>query len=320
MRSSVLPSLLTAMVAAGCLGGVDDLGLAAPPLAQVQGRVDLAAVLPLANGAPLRAALVWGAVPNYSLGCLMYRANPELAAACPDPFSFVPGSVESEAEISLAGDGSFQLPIRRLPPAGVAVGDETTRISWGSVIVAADSNGNGLFDLLDLNTGKGPRHQLADRVVAASFQTLEAPQQRVTFREGGYDAQSTFYPALGCAPPPAGFSLLFTALPGPAQACGSVSLSHWIEPIPVGETQARRLACSSLDTTRVREPDQAPNLTGAEPPKVLCLDAQTLALVYPGECPRITFLPLKGCGGWPLCRNPEWDRTNSLPEWWPCGK
>jgi hypothetical protein len=91
------------------------------------------------------------------------------------------------AEVEVGADGSFVIPVRRLPDASFAVGDTSARIAWGSVVVAADANGNGLFDLLVASDPFSGPDTLADLAVAASFVTLQGPQQRLAFREGGWD-------------------------------------------------------------------------------------------------------------------------------------
>lgn len=319
-----------ALGAASCGPGVDDRSIAAPPLAYLRGRLD-PKVAQAAAGRPLRAALVWGAVPSYPLVCLKFPTHPDLAPACPDPFGFVPGPVEAEIELPADG-GTFSIPILRLPPASVAVGTDAARISWGGLLVAADSDGDGAFALLRRDPQGQEPPSLADRVVATSFLTLAAPQQRIGFREGGYAAKSTFYPALGCDSPAAGFSILsppglalgadrtLQALPGPCPGgpLGDVE----VEALPVSERDARGLACRAVNRAPVRQP--APGGPGGflghggATGKQVCLDANTLAVIGPGDCPTITTYPLKGCRADLVCSAPEWDLTSQPPEGWPC--
>ena len=35
-------------------------------------------------------------------------------------------------------------------------------------------------------------------------------------------------------------------------------------------------------------------------------------------CRTVTHFVLRGCDEEPDCENPEWDRTESAPDWWPC--
>jgi hypothetical protein len=331
VRSSQTFLAIVALVSLSCGNGVDDLSLESAPLGYVRGKVDLGAIDAKSTGKPLRAALVWGAVPNYVLACVKYPLNAEIAPACPNPFGFVPGLVEAEVEVGV--DGSFTLPLRRLPDVSLSVGDDSARIAWGSVVVAADSDGNGSFNLL---TREGDDHEtpkLADLALAASFFRLDEPQQRVAFREGGWDEESLFYPPKGCAAPPVGFSALTTPGlkplsldPAPGE-CTSASLdATTIEPVPLSLNEAKGLACRSINRAQVRQPGLVPpgeeeneqgdhhGLVG----KQVCLDAETLAIVGEGDCPTITVMPLSGCRQNLVCQKPDWDFTKQPPPWWPC--
>lgn len=331
MRSSRTFLVVLTLAALSCGRGVDDLSLESTPLGFVRGKVDLAAIEAESGGKPLRAALVWGAVPNYVLACVKYPLNAEIAPACPNPFGFVPGLVE--AEVELAADGSFVIPLRRLPDVSLSVGDESARIAWGSVIVAADSDDNGSFNLLTREGDDREVPKLADLALAASFFRLDEPQQRVAFREGGWDEESLFYPAKGCAAPPVGFSALttpglkdFSLDPAPGE-CTSASLdAATIEPVALPPGEAKGLACRSINRARVRQPGLVPpseeeneqggyhGLVGEQ----VCLDAETLAIVSEGDCPTITVMPLSGCRQNLVCQEPDWDFTKQPPPWWPC--
>jgi hypothetical protein len=331
VRSSLAFLAAVAIVSLSCGNGVDDLSLESAPLGLVRGKVALAAIGARGAGKPLRAALVWGAVPNYVLACVKYPFNAEIAPACPNPFGFVPGLVEVDVEVGV--DGSFTLPLRRLPDVGLSVGDDSARVAWGSVVVAADSDGSGSFNLLAREADDREPPKLADLALAASFFRLDMPQQRVAFREGGWDEGSLFYPAKGCAAPPVGFSALTTPglkplslEPAPGE-CTSASLdAAVIEPVPIAADEAKGLACRSINRARVRRPGLVPpseeedeqgryhGLVG----KQVCLDAETLAIVSEGDCPTITVMPLSGCRENLVCQEPDWDLTKQPPPWWPC--
>lgn len=317
--------ICAALLAAGCGPGVNGLSLSAPPLAEVRGRVDLDSIRASAGGAPLRAALVWGAVPRYVYPCFMYPQNAVLQAFCPDPYGFVPGQVAVDVELSWDGDGSFVLPIRQAPDGEVSVGDDASRISWGSVVVAADLDADGQFGF----SNWAPQGSPTDLALAASFRSILTPQQRVAFREGAFDAQSSFYPAPGCPAPPLGFSLVMTDLVRPdlTTGCGTVGMSRTVQAAPISEGEARAMACRTRDLSDVQRPNagESPFVPDdPNPPTWTCLAPDVLALIGTGpkgepSCPTLTFMPLKGCGGWPLCSILEWDRTAEPPEWWPCG-
>jgi hypothetical protein len=322
MRSSLA---LQALALISCGNGINNLSLGAPPLVTLRGSVDPALVA--AAGAPVRAALVWGAVPNYVTACVVYPGNAQLQAACPDPFSFVPGVVNGD--VAVGADGSFEIPIMQLPPASLNVGSPDQSIAWGSVIVAADADGSGALNLLS-TTDRTLAAQLGDPALAASFFSLHAPQVRVGFREGTFDSQSTFYPLSGCAAPPAGFSVLATpgfSPPALDPAPGECS-SALLEPTPVQTyaltpAQAKTLACASLNRARVRQPGATAPGRGQTPTdpvgNLVCLDAKVAVYITEGDCPTITTYALAACDNNLLCKKPDWDLTKSPPTWWTCG-
>ncbi len=271
MASSRAVAFALALALAACTGGggVDDLSLPSMPLVHVRGHVDLSAVHAAAGGHPLNAALVWGAVAHDNQACLKYPSNADLQKACPDPFGFVPGQVEVTAPVKQ--DGSFDLTLDHLPATGVSVGTDAARIAWGSVVVAADTDGNGTFDPLGGNNSpRGSTALLADQVVAASFSTLRQPQRRVGFLEGTWDAPllGLFYPFLGCPKPAAGFSELATPgitlgvdakgnpilapLPG---SCTDDPISRVVEATPLSIDEGKALVCRAMtNRTSIQQP------------------------------------------------------------------
>lgn len=327
MRSS--RSLLAALlVATACGSGVNDLTIAAAPLVTVHGHVDLSQIPAEVQGVPLRAVLMWGAVPDYVLACVKYKDNLALQQACPDPFSFVPGQVEADVAIPLDGDGSFEISLMRLPDTNITVASNGADIAWGSILVAADIDRNGAFNLGIPGSRHSGSSGSADQLLAASFYSLRDAQQRLGFREGGWDDQSTFYPLRGCVAPPPGFFVLGTPglqadlTPNPG-VCAATGLDATvIEAAPLTTEQARVLRCAAFSNSSVTQPTaDSPVPAGAGPldPAFVCLDPLTVAVIEPGDCPSITVMPLAGCEGDLLCQQPEWDITATPPTWWPCG-
>lgn len=227
-----LAGALVGLMALGCgkLRGLDD---AVPPLASVRVAA-LGDVAPLAppgtEGQPprLRAALVWGAQWQPEPFCFL-PAESEPAAAvidagCRDLFGFVP--LRAAADAPLGADGQATLALFDLPAADDLVGDLTARVAYGSVVVYDDRNGNGALDLGHAGSDRpsGPRvggaggpgqpmppaggERSADLVYGASFVSMERPDVRVAYREGGFRASAAFYPRSGCEAPPPGFSLV----------------------------------------------------------------------------------------------------------------
>ncbi len=342
-------AILVAAALSGCGSGVDDLSLPPTILVTLRGHVDVTRVQAAAGGHPLNAALVWGADPSplyqlYAL-CLKYASNADLQPACPDPFGFVPSQIEATTRVN--ADGSFDLPLIHLPDARVCVGTAPPLVAWGSLVVAADTDGSGTFDFF------APRKQgeygrtpptLADRVVAASFWSLQKPEQRVGYLEGTWNEAilGLFYPLPGCPTPRAGFSVLtapgmtvdvsqgnLTPKPLPGTCTDEVA-TETVEATPLSGPDGRAFACRQVqDRLRVSQPPMTrpginpvtgkPEKNSPEAnDKQACLDATTLALISPGDCPTVQLYPLKGCGDQLSCQTPEWDLTKHVPVWWPC--
>lgn len=318
-----------AALAAGCTGSVHDESLPSGPLLIIRGHVDLASLTRTHPGAQLLGALGWAAPAAVNPVCIEFDAL-KTNAACPDPYGVFWGQLERAAPV--AADGSFALELYGLPKASVSVGDEITRIAYGSLIVVEDVNGDGQPSLPAPAGDRGGRHGRGeeeapvpvpnpDVVVAASFYTLRADQRRIVFREGGFVEGSNFYPAPGCNAPPGGFSVL-TAPPysdeKPARGgCTVQDIGGTIEVVPLSLEEAVKFECRPAQRgTTVRQPEAdeppAPGTTS------ICLSREILASVAPGLCPRLTAYALKGCRTDPLCEKPEWDQTAAKPSWWPC--
>jgi hypothetical protein len=167
-------------------------------------------------------------------------------AGCRDPFSFAPvnGVGRAAGDSAVTADGSATLDLIELPPATVMVGEVTQRVAYGSVLLYDDRNGNGTLDFntargltqgtsafnSGANAAAGPDPNLScptysrpqggsfnnptstcvpqDIVLGASFVRMTEADQRIAFREGGFDRSSLFYPRGGCEDPPTGFSVL----------------------------------------------------------------------------------------------------------------
>jgi hypothetical protein len=200
-------SCLAPLLVAAC-GRLQGFGGDAPPLVsfEVVFQGDVAPLRPagVTDENALRVALVWGAQWLTEPFCVLPAESPETAAVidagCRDPFGFVPAVVS--ASVPVAVDVPATLTLSQLPAADVMVGDVTARVAYGSLVVFDDRNGSGTLEL-------APRMiQSSDIIYGASFVTMTAPDRRVAFREGAFDARSAFYPRAGCDPPPPGFSVL----------------------------------------------------------------------------------------------------------------
>jgi hypothetical protein len=357
-----------ALLVAGC-GNLEGFGGSAPPLASFNVALhgDLTPLRPA--GVPdvhaLRVALVWGAQWLTEPFCVLPPESTEagavIDAGCRDPFGFVPAAVSVSVPIDV--DAPTMLTLAQLPAADVMVGDVTARVAFGSLVVFDDRDDTGTLELarpLRAPPG-GPREpppepggNPADIIYGASFLTMTAPDQRVAYREGGFDAASAFYPRAGCDPPLRGFSVVaaggFTAAAGLASALAGTLPPEDPSTCPVAapsdatiEIGARapadvqEVGCDERtddSSVRYREPPvEAPDLasrmmvcahlpsfdtTGGGPASDL------VQLVISGRsfdrCKGLTHYTLRGCREDVNCPIPDWDFTANPPAWWPCGQ
>lgn len=338
-RRALLRCFAVAVSAAACGGcgrGAHDLAFTSGALVVIKGHVDLGTIRrpnpDPAPQAPLIGALVWAKPAAVDPVCLEFASDRSIAPLCPDPYGVFNGEVEAFAPVDANGD--FDLPLTHLPMVSVSVGDATTRIAYGSLMVVEDVDGDGQPTLLaapDPNQLDAPAPEAApaaiDRIVAATFYDLNAPQVRVAFREGGFipgcpnDAAvhsgcSYFYPLVGCEPP-SGFSIVTApAYSDPSGACSTASPDARIDVPPLSPPDAQEFLCRAVQIgTGLRQArDRGPRGVHT----LVCLTPDLMAAVYPGFCSWLRSYALKGCAQDPLCATPEWDFTMSPPSWWTC--
>ena len=352
-------ALISALGLAAC-DNVSGFGGAVPPLAtiEVQATGDFAAVEVSDSDAPmLRVALVWGAQWLTEPLCILppqdASAAALIAAGCRDPFGFVPDRVATNAP--LAADGSARLALLDLPAADVMVGNVTARVAYGSLVVYDDRDGDGTLTLgrarrLPGREAGPPDDEgkaSTDRVYAASFVSMTEPDQRLAFREGGFNRSAAFYPRSGCADPPPSFSIVsaggFTAVaalaaqlqgvlpPEDPASCGEASTDTPVVVAYRAPDQLHQLACEERrrdSSIRYREPPaDPPDLTGRVQACVAVPDfgsGQANGMIQlaisgrTGECLGLTHYVLRGCREDALCALPDWDITATPPSWWPC--
>jgi hypothetical protein len=341
---------LFALLALGCgeVAGLEDVPT---PLARIE-----VAVTGDGEAENLRAALVWGnqwlIEPFCFLPAESDQAEMVIAAGCRDPFGFAPERVAATAPV--AADGRATIELFDLPGADVMVGDVTARVAYGSLVVFDDRNDSGTLSLPrperdDPDDPDDDDDDEDDRVLGASFVTMTEPDRRVAFRVGDFDELAAFYPRRGCEPPPAGFSILDTGgfsredaiaavlrgelPPQDPDLCAATDLDgEVVELALVPPEQVRGVGCrirGEDGTTRYREPPTTspdlegqawacvgfPSLGDEEP-----VEGQQFVIATPPEdiCVGLTHYTLRGCDEEPDCDNPEWDRTESPPDWWPC--
>jgi hypothetical protein len=361
---AALRRALSVLALAGCQH-LDGFGGPTPPLATFTVEVDgdPATVRPAGETGPqhLQVALVWGKQWLTEALCILppesSAAAAAIAAGCRDPFGFVPARVEANVPIELGVPATIDLST--VPADDVLVGDVTARVAYGTLVVYDDRNQSGTLELARPNRIGNPNPdgppmmdptptRLPDDVYGASFLTMTAPDVRVAYREGDFDAAAAFYPRAGCDPPPVAFSVIgaggFTAdaaiaatlagqLPQePAGSCTEAAPADATIAIAVQPPSAvAEVACnepSADSSVRYREPPaQAPDFTDRT---TACVHlptfggppSTTVELIVSGRtedtCKGLTHYVLRGCPGDPNCAMPEWDHTAVPPSWWPC--
>ena len=331
------------LIGAGCGDGIHSLKIEAGRLvtvsAEILGDLDAARAAsepPIAAGVPLRATLVWAASPSFSPFCFEHGYNPLFPGraitssvarvGCADPFRFVAGRIDASVPVA-PGARSLDLSLSHLPPPEALVGPPEARIGYAALVVFADENGDAMLD-----TGRRCRSPESKRrsdgreddtsnrngdavepLLAASFHSLLDSQERVTYREGDFDAASYFYPAPACEePPPVGFGIWRIGDDG----CFASGLGQRVRLSPRGSQQLAQMQCESGRSAWYREPrDEAPN----ERLLAECLGPEELAVADPScECPGVFVYRLAGCRADLICDEPEWDLRNDPPSWWPC--
>jgi hypothetical protein len=302
---------LPLLLVLGC-GDVHGLDVASQPLLVAQGRVDLAALTRTNPDVPLLAALIWAAIPRVSSVCLRYDTA-AIRPACSDPYGVFLGEVEQT--VPVGPDGTFTMPLAHLPNARVSVGDEVSRIAYATLLVFEDVVSDGMLDYPDPDFADVPEFT-ADHLVAATFYDLHAPQLRLVFREGSFDAGSNFYPAPGCPAPPAGFSLGTYSPYGAPPACDFRDATQMITVPPLAAADAAALECRT--GSRRQGLREATTERRRPPGQTLCLSPTIMVNVPAGRCARLTGWLLVGCENDPYCQTPEFDHTADPPSWWHC--
>lgn len=317
MRFSV--SLLVALCACG--PGVNDLKLEAPPVARIRAKVDLEGIRAAGYDGRLLVGLLWAQPQAVPPACRVYADVPEIAAHCSQTFAVKLGVPPLLAPFEPDADGVVELVLQTLPPAAAGVGNARGRVGYGSIIVAADVDSNGVFEPWGaMNQTESNQWTEPDRVVAASFSTLYLPQERVVLREGAWNPLSLFLPLFGCEPPPVGFSRLATTLDlsggEPASECKFTDLDSVFNVPAISEQVADEMRCSSW--VSVVHPDQFHY--DPESSEGVCLSGELFFEPAADPCRSPSIVPLAGChDGRASCDAPDWDVRDQAPDWWPCG-
>jgi hypothetical protein len=172
-----------------------------------------------ADNPDLRLALVWGTQWLPEPLCFFPPESAEvaavIAAGCRDVLSFTPDRVAVSTPLVIGA--TTQLEMTALPGADVMVGDITSRVAYGSLVLFDDRDHNATLDLSRPRRAMGGRGPggggpdlgptSSDIVYGASFVSMTTPDTRLAFREGTF-TETGFYPRHGCDGPLAGFSIL----------------------------------------------------------------------------------------------------------------
>ena len=167
----------------------------------------------------LQVALVWGAQWLTEPFCILPPESADvaavIAAGCRNPFGFVPNLVGASVPVTLGTP--TPLPLFDPPPTDVLVGDVTSRIGYASLVLYDDRDGTGTLNLSQphptaFGGRDGPDQQdqadSNDVIYGASFLTMTAPDQRVSFLQGTFNPMAAFYPRNGCPEPLDDFRVL----------------------------------------------------------------------------------------------------------------
>jgi hypothetical protein len=216
-------ALAAAILAFGACGKLQNFGGPATPLVTfsvvLDGDTSVAWPPGVTSDHALKVGLIWGAQWLTEPFCILPPESTDAATVidkgCRSAFGFVPARLDQSAPLVPGQPAS--LPLFALPSADVLVGDVTSRVAYGTLVVYDDRDDSGTLELSRphrLPTGdmEGMSRQTvmvdsADIIYGASFFSMTAPDERVAYREGA-PPTGAFYPRAGCDPPPPSFSIV----------------------------------------------------------------------------------------------------------------
>lgn len=354
----------------GC-GKLQGFGGPATPLVtfNIVAMGDLGPLRPANDNADqsLQIALVWGAQWLTEPFCILPPASDGaaavIAAGCRDPFGFVPARVATSVPVMVGTETTLSL--FDLPSADLLVGNATSRVAYASLVFYDHRDPSGTLELstphrAPTGADDGPPEDdnpdSTDIIYGASFLTMTAPDQRVSYSEGIFQP-SAFYPRSGCPDPEPSFTVLaaggFSAAAGLASAAlGTLpaedpsQCSPSADSLPsVGKPSdalisitaqapaiVNEVGCAERTndgTIRYREPpatelDLTDRVSACAPLPSFDAGGQTnlTQLVVSGtskdRCQGLTHYTLRGCREDVTCAVPDWDFTAMPPSWWPC--
>lgn len=156
-----------------------------------------------------------------------------------------------------------------------------------------------------------------DYIYGASFKSMLLPHVRITFREGSYTIGSFFYPTLGCAAPPGGFSAIAVSGLPTKSTCEAKKLADTVVEVALQATETISDFGCEPQSFHFHDSRRAPDLNQPW----VCLDGNALiGANKPSTCKGLAAVSLRGCRQSHECAAPDWDDHEDPPDWWPCGK
>lgn len=304
-----------------CGPGLNDLKIEGGPVARIRAKVDVQGIRATGYEGDLLVGFLWATAGEVPPACSTYADVPEITAHCNQTFSVKIRQSVPMTPLQADANGIVELALETLPDATVSSGNARGRVSYGSIVVAADVDANGIFEPWGaMNSGGQSTDEWVepDRVVAASFSSLREPQQRIVLREGAWNPLSLFFPTIGCDAPPVGFSRLVATLDlsgsEPSAECEIKGIDTVFDVPVLSPNASDEMRCSSW--INVSNPEQ---YYWDENSTAECVNENLLFQPGDGPCMSPNVVPLSGCwDGRGPCDTPDWDLTDNPPDWWPC--
>jgi hypothetical protein len=335
-RRLIVAAAAAAAALGGCGGGVHDLSVSSDPLLVVHGHVDVTTLQRSNAAAALMGTMIWADVPGVNPVCLELDDS-RIKPACPDPHGMFQGVFTGaiETPVMVDADGNFDIALYHVPVARASIGDDVNRIAYGALVVFEDDDNDHLFSFVAPAGGRGDQindpfpDNPPDTILGSTFSTLLADQQRLAFREGGFDQKSFFYPVAepdpagitfpdACVPMP-GFSIMAASPYSPTPTCSFPAIDTRMEVAPLSSSDGLALMCRSVQRgATIQMPDErdSPGPGAFCPAHADHPDRELMVVVLSRFCARLNVYALKGCGADPFCDTPEWDETSTPPTWW----
>lgn len=301
---------------ASCGDSAHDLTYGGDPILVIRAHVDVARLARNQPSSRLWGALYWAIRPRAAAEqeCKLLDKSP-FQAICPDPAGAALDLFPTRTA-AIDAEGNFELPLFVRPPLERLDTNEaaTSGAVTGTVIVIEDINDRG--------APSGPPG-LDYRILAASFHSTEAVQERLVYREGdGSHSPFNVFPAAGCPDPGDRFSVVTAGPLGfPCMITALGETSPRLEIPAITPREAQGLACrlpalENIGRITLRAVDPGNSMPTADD-EVTCLSPEiVIASRKEMYCPYPSFYMLRCAGNIPGCLGRRWDHTANPPAWW----